>query len=125
MNGYAKLSLKKELMDRIQQFITDYPDRGFRSLAQFVEDAVREKADSLRVFELTPRFEHFNLDEGGVKIRDRSIGVVVDISFKPKGILCSHCGDGLCRHVQFALTVPAIQATIRKRRSEGWVLPEV
>ena len=125
MPKYTSVSLKKEIMDKIQKFIEDYPERGFRTITQFVEDAVREKAEKLRVFDLTPRFEHFNLDEDGVKIRDRSVSHVVDVSFKPKGIQCSYCGEDSCRHVKFALSVPAIQKVIRKKREEGWHLPEV
>jgi len=40
---YTNISLKKEMMDEIDQFIREYPELGFRSLAQFVEDAVRHR----------------------------------------------------------------------------------
>lgn len=44
---YVKVSLKKELMETIRQFIHDYPEFGYRSLAQFVEDAVRRRVETL------------------------------------------------------------------------------
>jgi metal-responsive CopG/Arc/MetJ family transcriptional regulator len=67
LSEYSKISLKKELMEKIEQFIREYPEHGYRSLAQFIEDAVRRRADELRVFELTPRFRHFNTNENRKK----------------------------------------------------------
>ena len=52
---YTKLSLNKEFLDKIQQFIEEYPEKGYRNLTHFVEDAVRHRADELKVFELIPR----------------------------------------------------------------------
>jgi hypothetical protein len=124
LSEYAKVSLKRELMDRVEQFIQDYPERGFRSLAQFVEDAVREKAEQLNIYALTPRFRHFNLDEQGVKIQDREIQQTIDINFTPNGIHCTYCHEGDCRHVKFALTVTPIQEVVRKKKAEGWKLPD-
>jgi hypothetical protein len=54
LSEYSKLSLKREFMEKVEQFIEDYPEHGYRGLAQFVEDAVRRRADELRVFQLTP-----------------------------------------------------------------------
>lgn len=125
MSDYTKPSLKKELLDKINKFINDYPEYGYRSLAQFIEDAVRRRADELNVFEKTPRFQHFNLDETGVKIRDREINRTIDIFFSPKGIQCEYCGTSNCAHIKFALRNPEIQAVIRKKRKQGWNLPEV
>jgi len=50
---YVKVSLKREFMEKIQKFIEDHPELGYRSLSQFVEDAVRRRAEELHVF--TPR----------------------------------------------------------------------
>lgn len=75
-----------------------------------------------------PRFEHFNLDEHGVKILDRTNPqrkFYVQIHFKPKGILCEHCQTNKCPHIDFALEQPDIQQVIRKKRLEGWKLPDV
>ncbi len=42
---FTWLSLNKDLMDIIEQFIKDYPEFGYRTLGQFTEDAVRRRAD--------------------------------------------------------------------------------
>lgn len=64
--------------------------------------------------------EHFNLDEDGVRILDRSIGErgwVVDVYFKPNKAWCSYCESENCNHVKFALSVPDVQKILKKK---GW-----
>lgn len=118
MVDYTKLSVKKELMDKIQNFIDDYPELGYRSLAEFVEDATRRRAEELRVFELTPRFEYFNTYEGHATIRDKKLGLYVDLYPQENGtLLCKHCESTGCEHVEFALTVPEIIEPLEKK---GW-----
>lgn len=122
---YVKISINKELMETIRQFINDYPEHGFRTLGQFVEDAIRHRAEELGVFKLTPRFRHFNLDDHGVKIEDKKLNLkAIQIYFKPTGILCEYCQTDNCPHIKFALTQPQIKEVIHKKRKEGWKLPE-
>lgn len=68
---------------------------------------------------------HLNLDENGVLIWDPDLHRGVEIFFNPKGILCEECESDSCKHIQFALSQPDIQDVVRKRRREGWKLPEV
>ncbi|MEM3580896.1 MAG: hypothetical protein QXQ64_06500 [Candidatus Bathyarchaeia archaeon] len=75
-----------------------------------------------------PRFEHFNLDEHGVKILDRTDPnrkYVVQVFFKPEGVFCDYCKTDSCPHIQFALEQSDVQELIRKKRREGWKLPDV
>lgn len=74
--------------------------------------------------EFPARLEHHNLNEDGVFIQDRDENWIFQVAFKPEGIRCE-CGVPDCKHIRFALSVPNIQKVIRKRRSEGWKLPEV
>jgi len=121
---YTKLSVDKKLMDVIEEFIREYPERGYGSIAQFVEEAVRKRAEELKIFELVPRFTHFNLDENGVKISDKKLNMKgIQIFFHPDGILCEYCGTSNCEHIRYAYTVPDIVKVIVKRRREGWNLP--
>ncbi len=116
MVEYTKLSVKKELMDKIQRFIDDYPEHGYRSLAQFVEDAARRRAEELNVFELTPRFEHFNVYENSVVIVDRKLGAhanavtlrVQQVGERGFKLHCQRCGSTKCEHVLYATTVPEV-----------------
>lgn len=68
---------------------------------------------------------HINLNDVGVLIWDPEIGKAVQIHFSPKGILCEHDQADDCKHVQFALSKNDIVEVIRRRRKEGWKLPDV
>ncbi len=49
--GYVKVSIKKELLEPVGEFIKENPQLGYRSLAQFIEDAIRRRADELHIFD--------------------------------------------------------------------------
>ena len=68
---------------------------------------------------------HLNLNEDGVIIWDPDIGRGAQIYFKPQGIFCEVCKSDNCKHIQFALSKNDIREVIRKRRKEGWKLPDV
>ena len=61
----------------------------------------------------------------GARITDRKIGMIAEIYFKPEGIFCDLDKNNNCEHIDFALTVPAIQEIIKKRLKEGWKLPDI
>jgi len=135
MEKYRGVSLQRELINKIEQYIKTHRETGYKSLADFVTDAVRERCEELKILVPTPPelppLEHFNLSEHGVRILDRSLangtsrGRIIDVYFKPEGVWCNHCQTSNCRHIQFALTVPAIQEVILKKREEGWKLPQI
>jgi hypothetical protein len=66
---------------------------------------------------------HVNLNDDGVLIWDPDLGKAVQVDFKRTGILCAHDQKDDCKHIQFALSKREIQDVIRKRRKEGWKLP--
>jgi hypothetical protein len=68
---------------------------------------------------------HLNLNEKGVLVWDPELSEAVQIQFKPQGILCEKDESSTCKHVQFALSKSDIQRIIRKKRKEGWKLPDV
>ena len=68
---------------------------------------------------------HLNLNDQGVIIWDPFIQQGVQITFTPKGICCTYDDKDDCKHIQFALSQPKIQDAIRKKRKEGWKLPDV
>ena len=132
IDKYRGISLHKELVGAIETYIKAHPEMGYKSLADFATDAIREKCEKLGIFVPKPELpvlEHFNLGESGVRILDRSLatkstsGKIIDIYFKPEGIWCSHCQADSCRHIDFALTVPTIEEVVDKKRREGWKLP--
>jgi hypothetical protein len=68
---------------------------------------------------------HLNLNDDGVLVWDPDVSEGVQINFKRDGIHCLYCGKDDCRHIQFAISKTDIQGVIRKRRKEGWKLPDV
>ena len=70
--------------------------------------------------------EHFNIDEKGVKILDRTLkdersphGIIVEVHFKQGHGWCDYDNSNECRHTQFALSLPIVQDIFKKK---GWKL---
>jgi hypothetical protein len=133
LSEYSKISLKKEFMNKIEQFIREYPEHGYRSLAQFIEDAVRRRADELRISEFTPRLRDLNTYEDHVTIMDKKLGWddkegkrqprIIDIYIRPVGekgydFWCEYCDSNECEHVYYVLSIPHI--TTEPLRRKGW-----
>lgn len=132
VNKYRGLSLHRDLVTSIEEYINAHPEMGYKSLADFATDAIREKCERLGIFmpkPALPMLEHFNLNGSGVRVLDRALaskstsGKIVDIYFRPEGIWCDYCDSDSCRHIDFALSVPAIQEIVVMKRREGWNLP--
>jgi hypothetical protein len=123
---YSGVSLKKEVADTVNKFINDHPTIGYRSTAQFIEDAVRQHLTQLKLrYPDPPRFEKINADKNGTKIHDRQLREVVQICITPNGIFCEYCETENCEHVAFALTCDDIIETIWDKKEEGWKVPDV
>ncbi len=134
VDKFRGISINKDLVDAIEEYIKAHPRMGYRSLADFTTDALRKECERQGILlpkPPPPMLEHFNLGEGGVKILDRSLanhttsGKIIDVYFKPEGIWCDYCQSDSCRHIRFALTEPSIQEVVIKKRREGWKLPDV
>jgi hypothetical protein len=130
MAKYRGVSLQKELVGTIENYVKTHPEMGYKSLADFVTDAIREKCEKLGIFApeiMGPPLEHFNISEEGVRVLDRTLrngtanGRIIDIYFKPEKIICEYCDSNNCRHVQFALSIPAVQKIMQQK---GWKMKE-
>jgi hypothetical protein len=126
MYNYRGISLQRDLVDTIENFIKAHSEMGYKSLADFATDAIREKCEKLGVFNpqmIGPPLEHFNISERGVRVLDRTLGNgtargrIIDVYFKPEKVLCEYCDSSSCRHVQFALNIPAVQKIVQEK---GW-----
>ena len=132
MVEYKNIPLKKEFAERIQRLIEQNPDLGFRSVTQFIEDASRRRLEELEKQYANkptkPPLEHFNLNEDGVIIIDRIIQPgkerLIQIYFKPEGILCEYHNTNDCYHIRYAYTKEDIKKVLRKHYKEGWKLPD-
>jgi hypothetical protein len=128
---YRGISFPRELVDKIEEYIKTHPEMGYKSLADFVTDSIREKCDQLKILtpapqlptQALPPIEHFNIDESGVRILDRTLanhvskGRIIDVYFKPDKVWCEYCESAECYHVKFALSIPEVQRILSKK---GW-----
>jgi hypothetical protein len=127
MEKYRGVSLQRELINKIEEYIKTHPEMGYKSLADFITDAVREKCEDLKILVPTPpelpTLEHFNIWEEGVRILDRNLdkprGLIVDVYFKPENAWCEYCESSSCKHVDFALSLPEVQKILKHK---GWPL---
>jgi hypothetical protein len=126
MDKYRGISLQRDLVDTIENYIKAHSEMGYKSLADFATDAIREKCEKLGVFTpqmIGPPLEHFNISEHGVRVLDRTLGNgtargrIIDVYFTPETVLCEYCDSSSCRHVQFALSIPAVQKIVQEK---GW-----
>ena len=123
---YRGVTLQRELVDVIEHYIKSHKEMGYKSLADFITDAIREKCQQLKILAPMPEqpiLEHFNVSDEGVRVLDRSLanhtskGRIIDIYFSPDKALCEYCESTSCRHINFALGLPAVQKILRKK---GW-----
>jgi len=47
--GYKSLSLPEELVNDIKKIIQEYPELGYKSVAEFIKDSVREKISQIQI----------------------------------------------------------------------------
>jgi hypothetical protein len=118
------VSLRKELVDLIEEYVEAHPEMGYQSLADFVKDALRDKCDQLGIIMPKPKLpmlEHFNLNGTGVRVLDRSLGNsrihgrIVDIYFRPNKVFCDFCQSENCNHTQFAPGLPEARAILKEK----------
>jgi hypothetical protein len=118
---FKSVSIKEEFAESIEQFVKEHPELGYRSIAQFLEDASRRRLEELKAqIKTLPRFEQVNSDANGVKILDRELHKVVDVYFKPTGIRCTFHQSDSCEHVDFAVKQPDVKRILMQKRKEGW-----
>jgi hypothetical protein len=129
---YTTVRLPKELMDEVDQIIKRGV-RGYKSRAELIKEAIRDKLKTFPPIpeqppvQALPPIEHFNIDEDGVRILDRTLtngtsrGRIIDVYFKPDEVWCEYCQATNCQHVKFALSIPEVQEILAKK---GWKIKE-
>lgn len=71
--------------------------------------------------EFEANMEHYNLNENGVVVLDKRERRLIQIYFRPEGVYCEYCRKFSCKHVNFALSIPEVQAILK---SAGWKIPK-
>jgi hypothetical protein len=126
-NEYITTNLPAKLMLEIDQIIKSGA-YGYKSRSEFIKEAVRKHLRDLKATQPSPplpTLEHFNLNETGVRILDRTLftktssGRIIDVSFKPGNVYCEYCESNKCQHVKFALELEPVQEILNKK---GWTI---
>jgi hypothetical protein len=121
-DDYTTVRLPKELLDEIDNIIKR-GIRGYKSRAEFIKEAIRKRFEELQLTQPMldlPPLEHFNIDEQGVRILDRTLitqssnGRIIDVYFKPNMVWCDYCQSDNCRHTKFALDLPQVREILDK-----------
>ena len=124
-DDYTTVRLPRELMEEIDQIIKR-GIRGYKSRSEFIKEAIRKRFEELQAAQPLPKLpslEHFNVNEEGVRILDRTLstktssGRIIDVYFKPDSVWCDYCQSNSCQHTKFALGLPAVQELLSKK---GW-----
>ena len=122
-SDHITIKLPKELVDEMDKLIGAL---GFRSRGEIAKEAIRQLLSHYKENLAPPKLppvEHFNISENGVRILDRTLtngtsrGRIIDIYFKPDGVLCEYCQTDNCRHVEFALNIPKVRKILTEK---GW-----
>jgi hypothetical protein len=121
---YRGITLQRELVDKIEEYIKTHRETGYKSLADFVTDAVREKCEKLKILVPKPEpppLEHFNVNQDHVTVMDHRQRMFADVYFKGNKVFCELCKAENCEHVKYALNIPKVQQLLHKK---GWVIEE-
>ena len=125
IDRFRGISLQRELVDRIEEYINNHPETGYKSLADFVTDAVRKRCEELKILVPTPSelpvLEHFNVNQDHVTVIDRRRRMFADVYFRNNHVYCELCKEENCEHVEYALNLPKVQKLLRQK---GWIIEE-
>jgi hypothetical protein len=113
---FRGVSLQKEVIDAVEKYLKNNPNAPYRSVAEFISEAIR-----LRLQELTPSLEHFNVNRDHVTIIDHKRRRFADVYFSRKGVKCELCMSQNCEHVKYALTIPKVVEALQKH---GWKIEQ-
>jgi len=121
---YRGITLQRELVNVIEQYVKSHPEMGYKSLADFVTDAIREKCEHLKILVPKPEqppLEHFNVNQDHVTVMDHRARMLADVYFRNNHVFCELCKAENCEHVKYALNIPKVQQLLRKK---GWIIEE-
>jgi len=122
---YQSISLSKEVIQTIKDFIEENPQANYKSIADFIGDALRLRFEQLGIYPGNISLLEINANELGPLLYDKNLKKTVQILISPKGLECAECKQSNCRHVKFALANPKTQKLIRERKKRGWKLPDI
>ncbi|MEM1601669.1 MAG: ribbon-helix-helix domain-containing protein [Candidatus Bathyarchaeia archaeon] len=96
--GFRGISLPSDLVDEIERLIKENPQLGYRSLADFIIDAVRAKIRDLGL-EL-PAYSIVERSMNGITIWDGREKKFIKIIIDENGYKCTYCDSRRCEHIR-------------------------
>jgi Arc/MetJ-type ribon-helix-helix transcriptional regulator len=124
---HVTVKLPKELVEEMDKLQGKH---GFRGRGEIAKQAIRELLAKYEI-ELKPELENYprmiriNASDQGATMWDNKIRREVNVIFTKTGIKCSIDDSDDCDHVAFALKEHDVRTAIKKRRKEGWKLPDI
>lgn len=116
--NYRGISLQRELVDKIEEYIKNHPEAGYRSLADFVTEALRKRCEELKILGPRPEqpaLEHFNVNQDHVTVIDHKRRMFADVYFRNDHVYCELCGEEGCEHVRYALSLSKVQKALERK----------
>ena len=113
-----------EDFSKIERYIENHPEAGYKSLADFVTEAVRKRCEELKILvpkAEPPPLEHWNVNQDHVTVLDHRARMLADVYFKGNKVYCELCKAENCEHVKYALNIPKVQQLLHKK---GWIIEE-
>ena len=83
--SHVTIKIPKDLVDEMDRLKGQH---GFRSRGEIAKEAIRKLIFNYKGRYAEPTLEHYNLNEYGGRVLDRSLNRIVDIFFRPEGIWC-------------------------------------
>ena len=121
---YRGISLQRELVDKIEEYIKSHPEAGYKSLADFVTDALRKRCEELKILGPNPEpptLEHFNVNQDHVTVIDHKRRMFADVYFRNGRVYCELCEEEDCEHVKYALSLSKVRKALERK---GWIIEE-
>ncbi|MCS6784376.1 MAG: hypothetical protein NZ581_04180 [Candidatus Caldarchaeum sp.] len=117
--GYCTVKIPAALAQAIDEYLREEEAevRGFRSRADVVVGVLVDFLESRGTLKplIKPRFEHVNVYESHVLVRDNLLNTSVEVRLSDSGPYCVYCLDGVCPHVGYALSLDDVRETLCRR----------
>lgn len=116
--NYCTVKIPAALAHAIDEYLRweEAEIRGYRSRADVVVSSVvqfLESRGALKPF-VKPRFEHVNVYESHVLVRDNLLDTSVEVWVQCDGLFCSYCLSRSCPHIGYASSLEEVRAIFTK-----------
>jgi len=101
--GFRGVSIPKDLLDEVERLIKENPHYGYRTIADFIVDAIRWKIQQMGL--RLPTWSIIEKTENEIILWDGREGTFVKVMRTPDGLRCTYCDSRRCDHVRYAESI--------------------